>query len=323
MTGVVGLSFVGYERWPNGLQYDSRDWWTPFAATVEVWEWTGGNWVPKLKAQADADEGSKERVGSETTSTEFLKSRGALRFDQWLELSLGDPPSPPQNGRTTKVWRRVMRPPVVAAFAAREPHLAEELGRASQRSALARRTGFRLEATAAVPDGKALGGFDRGTLSLWWARDKVAASVADGTRGILWASYRIASALERATKDAAKSSDKSPVLCHELRDGLLAGLDARLGEATQAMFEVFAEATDEDLAGEKVVAMRSELVRTVEREALELFDASFPFATIDQMAIRIAGARRKLKSDLSRIVASETPHELAVKAGAQAGAAAP
>jgi hypothetical protein len=49
---------------------------------------------------------------------------------------------------------------------------AEELGRASQRSALARRTGFRLEATAAVPDGKALGGFDRGSLSLWWTRDK-------------------------------------------------------------------------------------------------------------------------------------------------------
>jgi hypothetical protein len=92
LTGVVGLSFVRYERWPNGLQYDSRDWWTPFTATVEVREWIGGNWVPKQKAQADGDDGSKEDAGSEATGTVFLKSRGALRFNQWLELSLGDPP---------------------------------------------------------------------------------------------------------------------------------------------------------------------------------------------------------------------------------------
>jgi CRISPR system Cascade subunit CasA len=323
LTGVLGPTFARYERWPNGLQYDSRDWWAPFAASVEMLEWTGSNWAPrnaKVKARPDDhDEASVEGSDTESSSTMFLKSRGPLRFDQWLELSLDDPPSPPTDGGTAKRWRRVLRPPAVSAFAAREPRLAEEFGRASQRSSLARRTGFRLEATSAALDGKALSGFDQGSLPLWWARDKAAASVADGVRGILRASHSIASALELAAKNTAKSLDKPPVLGRELRNGLLAALDARLGEATQAMFRAFAGAAEEDQAREKVLALRSELVRIARREALELFDSNFPFATIDQTAIRIVGARRKLESALSRIVASETPHDPTVGAGGRTG----
>jgi CRISPR system Cascade subunit CasA len=164
LTGALGPTFAHYERWPNGLQYESRDWWAPFAASVEILEWTGSNWAPrkaKPKARADDDEVSAEGADSEAAGTMFLKSRGPLRFDQWLELSLDNPPSPPTDGGTAKQWRRVLRPPTVSAFAAREPRLAEELGRALQRSALTRRTGFRLEATGAVLDGKALGGFDQ------------------------------------------------------------------------------------------------------------------------------------------------------------------
>ena len=249
----------------------------------------------------------------------FLRSRGPLRFDQWLELSLDSPPSPPAQGGTAKRWRRVLRPPVVSAFAAREPRLAEELGRAFQRSALARRTGFRLQATGAVLDGKALGGFDRGSLSLWWARDKAAASVADGIRGILSASHDIAKALEGAAKDVTKISETSAAICRQLQDDLLAALDTRLVEVTQEMFAAFADAVDEDLAREKVTDLRCGLVRTARDEALNLFDASFPFAMIDQRAIRIVGARRKLESALSRIVARETPHDPAVGAGGQTG----
>lgn len=321
LTGVLGPTFARYERWPNGLQYDSRNWWAPFAASVEILEWTGSNWAPrkaKPRARPDDDEVSVEGSDMEASSTMFLKSRGPLRFDQWLELSLDNPPSPPTADRgTAKQWRRVLRPPAVSVFAAREPRLAEELGRTSQRSALARRTGFRLEAICAVLDGKALGGFDQGSLPLWWARDKAAASVAEGVRGILRASHLIASALESAAKNAAKSLDKPPVLCRELHNGLLAALDARLGEATQAMFRAFAEAADEDQARETVLTLRSDLVRIAGREALGLFDSSFPFATIDQRAIRIVGARRKLESALSRIVASETPHVPTVGAGGQ------
>jgi CRISPR system Cascade subunit CasA len=318
LTGVLGPAFTRYERWPNGLQYDSRDWWAPFAASVEILEWTGSNWTPrkaKPKARPHDGEVSVESSDAEPSSTMFLKSHGPLRFDQWLELSLDDPPSPPTDGGRAKPWRRVLRPPAVSAFAAREPRLAEEFGRASQRSALARRTGFRLEAISAVLDGKALSGFDQGSLPLWWTRDKIAASVADGVRGILRASHSIASALESAAKKAAKSSDKPLVLCRELHNGLLAALDARLGEATQAMFMAFAEGADEDQAREMVMALRSELVRIAGREALELFDSSFPFAAIDPTAIRIVGARRKLESAVCRIVASETPHDPTVAAG--------
>jgi CRISPR system Cascade subunit CasA len=327
LTGALGMSFARYERWPNGLQYDSWDWWTPFAASVEALEWTGTNWTrrqakPKARSAADDDEVSAEDAKSETAGTMFLKSRGPLRFDQWLELSLDNPPSPPAGGGTAKQWRRELRPPVVSAFAAREPLLAEEFGRASQRSALARRTGFRLEATSAVLDGKALGGFDQGSLPLWWARDKAAASVADSVRGILRASHSVASALESAANNAAKNLDKPPVLGRELHNGLLAALDARLGEATQAMFKAFAELADEDQARETVLALRSELVRFAGREALEVFDSNFPFVTIDQTAIRIVGARRKLERALSRIVGSETPHDPTVGAGGQTGVVA-
>jgi hypothetical protein len=165
-----------------------------------------------------------------------------------------------------------------------------------------------------VLEGKALGGFDRGSLSLWWARDKAAASVAEGMRGILSASHDMESALQRAAKNATK--DTSPALCRQLQDELLAALDSRLAEVTQEMFAAFADAADEDLAHAKVTVLRSALVRAAKDQALNLFDASFPFVTIDQTAIRIVGARRKLESTLSRIVARETPHDPANGIGA-------
>jgi hypothetical protein len=284
-----------------------------------VLEWTGSNWSPrkaKPNARAD-DEVSEEGADSQAAAATFLRSHGPLRFNHWLELSLGNPPSPPADGGKVKLWRRLIRPPVVSAFAAREPFLVGEFGLASQHSALARRTGFRLEATAAVLNGRALGSFDRGSLSLWWARDNAAASVAEGVRGVLSASHHIARALERAANFAAKASETSSVLSRQLQDDLFAALDMRLGEMTQRMFAVFAESADEDLAREKVTELRSGLVRAARDEALNMFDASFPFATIDQRAIRIVGARRKLESDLSRIVASETPHLPTVGTGGQ------
>jgi CRISPR system Cascade subunit CasA len=320
ITGIRGVSFAGYERWPNGFQYEPRDWWAPFVASIELLEWTGNKWGPrkskaKARATADGNRVPAASADSEAVSTMFLKSRGPLRFDQWLELSLGNPPLPPADGGTGKAWQRVIPPPVVSAFIAREPFLAEELGRASQRSALARRTGFRLEAIGATLDRKALGGFDRGSLSLWCARDDVAASVADGIRGALSAFHDVAKALGRAAIDAAKTSDTSPTLCRQLQDGLLATLDTRLVEVTQQMFAVFAEAADEDLAQVKVTQLRCALARTARDEALNLFDANFHFAVIDQMAIRIVGARRKLENTLSRIVARETPHDPMVEPG--------
>jgi hypothetical protein len=262
-----------------------------------------------------------ENAESETAGTMFLRARGLLRFDQWLELSIDKPPSPPADGGKMKSWSRLLRPPVVSDFAAREPLLAEEFGRASQRSALARRTGFRLEATSAVLDGKALGGFDRGSLPLWWAQDRAAASVADGIHGIVAASHDMAKALQGAAKDATKTLDTSPALCRQLQDDLLAALDTRLAEVTQQMFAAFADMADQDMGREKVVDLRSELVRAARYEALNLFDASFPFATIDQTAIRIVGARRKLESTLSRIVTRETPHLPSNGVGGHAGTA--
>jgi CRISPR system Cascade subunit CasA len=318
------MSFAHYERWPNGLQYDSQDWWTPFAASVESLEWTGTGWTrrkaePK-RAAADGGEVPAEDAESKTAGTMFLRSRGPLRFDQWLELSIDKPPSPPADGGKMKSWSRAPRNRSPPADVTREPLLAEEFGRTSQRSALARRTGFRLEATGAALDGKALGGFDRGSLPLWWARDRAAASVADGIHGIVAASHDMAKALQGAAKDATKTSDTSPALCRQLQDDLLAVLDTRLAEVTQQMFAAFADMADEDLAREKVADLRSELVRAARDEALNLFDASFPFATIDQTAIRIVGARRKLESTLSRIVTRETPHLPSNGVGGHAGA---
>jgi hypothetical protein len=132
----------------------------------------------------------------------------------------------------------------------------------------------------------------------------------------------MARALLGAAKDATKTLDTSPTLCRQLQDDLLAALDTRLAEVTQEMFAAFAEVADEDLAREKVTELRSGLVRGARDEALNLFDASFPFATIDRAAIRIVGARRKLDSTLSKIVARETPHGRTKGTSIQTGAMA-
>jgi hypothetical protein len=309
LTGLVGPSFTSYERWPKGLQYDARDWRPPFAAIIEQLEWAGETWVPrraKPKARSEPDESTAAADEPDLAGPIFLKSRGSLRFDQWLELSIGDPPPPPRTPGKEKKWYRVLRPLVVSAFMAREPALTDELGLTHQQSALARRTGFRLEAMAAVLDGKTLGGFERRSLALWWADDRVSATISGAVRGLLEACHHVAMALKSAANEAVGTGGTG-VLPRQLQDSVFATLDAELANASQAMFAEFAGADTADAAHEAVNAQRARVVRVVAANALELFDANFSFATIDRTAVRIAAARGKLKGALAKSIAAETP----------------
>jgi hypothetical protein len=310
LTGIVGASFTSYERWPKGLQYEARDWRPPFVAVVEQLEWLGDTWAPrraKPKRRSEDDDSAAATTEPELAGTIFLKSRGPLRFNQWLELSIGDPPPPPSRPGKQKKWFRVLRPPVVSAFMAREPVLADELGLGHKQSALARRTGFRLEAIAAVLDGKALGAFERRSLALWWAADEAAAAVSAAVRGLLEACHRIATALESAAKEAVWTSDQPRALPRQLHDSFFAALDAELADAAQAMFAEFAAKSSADAARESVNTRRARAVRAAADEALELFDANFSFITIDADAVRIATARSGLKAAIAKAIEAETP----------------
>lgn len=314
LTGVTGPAFSQYERWPNGLQYAPAAWWATHAAPIDVREWSGSAWVPrKAKPKAGTDGEAALAENAEAAGPRFLKARGPLRFDQWLQLSLKDPPSPPDQGKKVgQEWSGVRHPPVVSAFMAGEAALR---GAATEQvSALTQKTDYRLEAVAAVPEkpnGKALGGFSRGSLALWHVEDQAAEVIATAVRDTLEAADEVARALGSAARDAATNSDKTPVLAGQLRDGLLTALDARLAEAAQDMFRAYEGRADQDAAQHEVGRRQSDLVRDMGREALTLFDATFRFATIDQTGIRIAGARRKLAGAVGAIVRSHTSQQRA------------
>jgi hypothetical protein len=181
---------------------------------------------------------------------------------------------------------------------------------------LARRTRFRLEATAAIVDGKALGSFERRSLALWWANDKAAAAVSGAVQGALDACHRIGTALESAAKEAAGISESPSVLPRQLYESLFVALDAELSDALQEMFAEFAAAQTEDAAREFVNARRTHIVRKAASEALALFDSSFSFATIDIRAIHIATARANLAAKVRARISAETPRKAQRRAAA-------
>ena len=303
LTGVAGPVFDGYARWPNGLQYDAKSWWAPFAATEETYAWNGSGYAPKPRKPKAGDDPAEEARPA------FVKAAGPLRFDHWLGLSLMNG-SPIPNRKIKETWSRREIPPVLAAFQAAERHIARAPANAdTMEGLLARRSAFRLEAIAAVPAGKVLGLLDARSLPLWLARDDVARNVAASIEQMLAALSDIGGVLQTHAKGAALVTDpkRSPAIAAQLRDALLTAQDGALSDAAQAVFGAYAATAELDEADRDAGALVGCFVKDTKRTALDLFDVTFPILDAGAAATRIAVARAKLNKSLGKIAEKSTP----------------
>lgn len=302
LTGVEGPAFSNYERWPNGLQYDAVAWWAPFAAQEKNYVWGCNGYAPKPRTRKAENGPAKE------TGPAFLKAGGPLRFDRWLGLSLANERPLPEK-KLGATWSCVTHPPVVAAFQAAERLIPRVSGPEAKVSSLIRRSSFRLEAVAIVPEGKALGLLDARSLPLWLARDDSARVIGISVDRMLEALHAIADASQSHAKGAALVTDpkKSPTIAAQLRDALLATQDGALQDAAQKIYNIYAASDDLDAANNRTLQETAYFVDNVRKSALALFDATFPFADVGGAAKRVSMARAALSRDLKKIFSKYKP----------------
>jgi CRISPR system Cascade subunit CasA len=299
LTDVDGPGFTNYKRWPAGLQYEAKNWTMPFVAERKTYSFGANGWRLKTTA-ADNDEGAK------VSGPTFVKARGPLRFDDWLELSLDTDEELPATAKPEDVRRRVERPGIVVGFQSRATSLVEE----DRSSTLAADIGFRLEAIAASLDGKVMATLSRRQLPLWRVRDQAATIISYAATEMLKIIREMANAVEVASKTAlATASMKAFKLPNDLHDALLVNLDSELLDLREKVYSIFA-GTDDALAAERrLPTLKYALAQLARRRALALFDETFPIATIDAATIRVLRARRVLRAKLYRLTAKVRPSE--------------
>ncbi|HYE00980.1 MAG TPA: type I-E CRISPR-associated protein Cse1/CasA [Alphaproteobacteria bacterium] len=266
LTGREGPVFTAYERWPKGLQYQPRGWWHLAVSRIE----------------SEAPDPEEAPL--------FLRARGPLRFDDWLQTALLDDKAPA--GPKGKVRRLppVLRPLAVAMGKGLLNGLAEP---GEGATAVARRLPFRVRATAQYLFGKAVGGMSQRELPVWLLeRPEVQAGLIGAVSKLVGQIGEIAVALKLAAAEAAKLGNPEAKVGQpdDLYDALLAGIDhvvlALPGQLAGAAPDGPTDAADE------IVQMALETARDA---ALALFDGTFPITGRDQRVEKLlVGARGRL-----------------------------
>jgi CRISPR system Cascade subunit CasA len=284
LTGTEGPVFTSYSRWPKGLQYEPRGWWYSAVSRVE-------------SAAAKPDEDPR-----------FVRARGPLRFDDWLETALLEDEKP-RDGRNSGKQRRL--PPALRQFgAARVPHRSafrKLAGSDGSGSSVSRHGAFRVRAFAQFLFNKPVGGMSQRELPVWflpaseldWLRNEVSAALQKvGEAG---------AALQSSARSAVRMGRREGLgtIADHLQDGLMASLDGTILDLPARLAEVASSRQDEADQYEAADAMRDEIFRQAERAALALFDGAFPIGGADTADKLLAQERGRLVRRLRAILKSD------------------
>lgn len=288
LSGLEGAVFNSFARWPKGLQYQPRNWWLPSVAELVV-------------TDAKPDQGPR-----------FLKARGPLRFDDWLETALmlktSDPAPDSKTGGSDKKKIRRALPMVLQQFSALADGLWDALDdqanttgaeRARQAgvSALTGEAPLRVRATAQYPFGKAVGGLSIRELPVWRLSPDVAEELPGIVQPILEKLADAANALAAVSRKAVKlgAREGKAALADDLRDALLANLDSEVLALPNTLIVDFQAAGGDSANWRKRCRERETvLYRNAHRQALSLFDTAFPIDTVDAVAVALAKYRREV-----------------------------
>ncbi|MFZ1429009.1 MAG: type I-E CRISPR-associated protein Cse1/CasA [Geminicoccaceae bacterium] len=296
LSGLSGPVFRSFRRWPNGLRYLSAGWFSVLCGERQNFVPDGNGW--RLKPPAVKD-------GSEPGPS-FIKAKGPLRYDDWLEAAIGyESPTPPSG---SKSWQRAVAAPVVKAFLARRGTLDEASWRQSEAeprhtSMLGREMPFRVRATGVILDGKIAVATAERSLPLFALNVIQAEELPVVVATIVEAIAGCAEQLEVRTRQAVKlgRTEGATRLDKDLRDALLQQMDATVAALPQRLVEGWSAQADPDAGAGVTLNLKDELISAARAQAITLFDTAFPLATLDAMTARIVLERRLLVRGLAAI----------------------
>lgn len=282
LSGLEGPVYRSFTRWPKGLQYAPRGWWFPAVAAIETTE-------------AKPDQGPQ-----------FVKARGPLRFDDWLETALMTEQAPPsgkegKEGKAAKVRRlplvlkqfgdKLASPLIDALEAQAAAHAADLEGA----TALTGDLPIRVRATAQYFFGKPVGGLSRRELPVWRLPPDIAEELPAVVGQTVETLGKAANVLAAAARTAARlgRSEGKAAIADDLRDALLANLDARVLALPGALVRDFNAASPADRR-KRQAERQAALYREARTQAMALFDAAFPIDTADVIAQKRAEERGRL-----------------------------
>lgn len=284
LTGLDGLVFTGYSRWPKGLAYQAKGWWMPWASCF-------------LSPDKPDD------------PPQFLRARGPLRFDDWLETALFTDRRA-ENASTATKQRRL--PPVLRQFQSAASHgMVGQSGRSGAQShatALMEGGSVRIRASAQFFYNKPVGGmsqrelpvFDLPSADLGWLGGEMARTLE--TLG------RMTSVLQIAASNACRAGHRkgAAALADHLKDRLLADLDGAVLDGAGRLAVIVRELPTDDERADAADAVARALLLKARSITIHLFDEAFPItgtATIEGLLAKERGA---MIGRLTAIASSKT-----------------
>lgn len=269
-TGLHGLCFEAFERWPHGPSYE-REGFQP--------SWSS--------AKEKLDE--KSPIGT----YDYRRAKGPLRFDDWLEVSLGHGTkegNKPGWGVPDAVQRFMSAVDSVVDAFERRGLLGSAPG-----STLALELSFKVRALAIVVGGKTPAASSVRELPVWRLPAGMRAEIPDTVVLVLQEVAQIAKLLADAAKRCVKLAEG--MAGAEVATALEDALKAVMDEAIVDLPRRLVEAKDQVQA----VAIRESAVTDAIEAAKRLFDASFPITGVDRASLAAAQARQELMAKLARL----------------------
>jgi hypothetical protein len=119
----------------------------------------------------------------------------------------------------------------------------------------------------------------------------------------------LAGALAGASASAVKlgRAEGNIAAADDLKDALLADMDAQVLALPARMIGMFRDETDPDRRRDRLIEIRREICIAGFRRALDLFDSAFPIDGANAFAERLANERGSLVRTLSMILKKNLP----------------
>jgi CRISPR system Cascade subunit CasA len=294
LTGLPGPVYRTFRRWPKGPSWLPRGWHVPYAAPIETWEYGQNGWRPALA-----------KAGSRETGPRFLRARGPLRFDDWIEVAVGVSASEPQEESKKKIWRRKIAPSVLHAFVNRRAVLEDDddLDSLTDGSPLSPTLPFSVRAIAVIPDRKVMAATAERGLPLWRLDPDAGPRLALAVCRAVETAHQVADLLLAAAKHAGRGGRKADAL----RDALLARIDGDATELPGVLVMGWRTKTDPEARGIVQLEVMRGWIAKARKEAIDIFDRAFPIISLDGTTEKILLARRRLLAGLGRIEKTVAP----------------
>lgn len=284
LTGLGGPVFTGYSRWPKGLAYQPKGWWMP--------------WAVRIESPDKPDEPSH-----------FLRARGPLRFDDWLEAALLS--DRPLDNAKTSAKRRLL-PPVLRQFQSALPTL---LPRLSQRAradhtatALMEGGSLRIRACAQFLYGKPVGGMSQRELPVFDLPSPDVGWLGGEMSETLDRVGAMAVALLMAARAACRNGRRegAAALADHLKDRLLADLDGAVLDGSTKLAAIARDLGGDEERYAAADDLKGSILAQARTSALRLFDDAFPITGTEATDVPLARERAALIGRLSAILNLKT-----------------